>query len=89
MFYDETVAGSTGLLEHPCSPIIDLNTQNMLSLQTSSLFSAVLTTSGKIYWWLVILRHKCNNVLIICHLVGEYCHLVSKNNSWRNGRKIV
>ena len=54
MFYDETVAGSTGLLEHHCTSIIDLNTQqSVLSLQTSSLFSAVLTTNGKIFWWLV------------------------------------
>ena len=54
MFYDETVAGSTGLLEHRCTSLIDLNTQqSVLSLQTSSLFSAVLTNNGKIYWWLV------------------------------------
>lgn len=54
VFYDETVAVSTGLLEHSCRSLIDLSSQTVLSVQSSSLFSAVLTASGKIYWWSVI-----------------------------------
>lgn len=46
-----------GKLEHPAQVFSELSGESVAQLHTCELFTAVLTESGKVFWWYV--RQTC------------------------------
>ena len=48
---DDCVAAIGGKLEHPAQVFSELNGECVVQLHVCELYTAVLTESGKVFWW--------------------------------------